>query len=238
MFRGWIIPSAHNLLQLLSAHRNNVRFPKERESKHLRRRHCQAWPPTTSATKASCFWLDGNHMRYPSSIYDNNIIFPTHTHTHIHKRIFLLKAPSMITLPKYWSQCNLLLRAASHYIPGPDIISAKKRQSPKEIRPLRDNNKHYYYCWELVCHSVKDFSPKPKALVPSQRPKSCEDGNSICVSSLWWEKRKKKSTEVITGLLMNGPDEVIFKIIFKIKKNGQDLSLELGFHFCLTQLLA
>jgi len=31
MLRGWIIPSAHNLLQLLSAHRNNVRFPRERE---------------------------------------------------------------------------------------------------------------------------------------------------------------------------------------------------------------
>jgi hypothetical protein len=31
LLRGWIIPSAHNLLQLLSAHRNNVSFPRERE---------------------------------------------------------------------------------------------------------------------------------------------------------------------------------------------------------------
>jgi hypothetical protein len=61
MLRGWIIPSAHNLLQLLSAHRNNVRFPREREreSKHLRRRHCQACPPTTSATKHLAFgWME------------------------------------------------------------------------------------------------------------------------------------------------------------------------------------
>jgi hypothetical protein len=63
MLRGWIIPSAHNLLQLLSAYRNNVRFPsereRERESKHLRRRHCQAWPPTSSATKHLAFgWME------------------------------------------------------------------------------------------------------------------------------------------------------------------------------------
>jgi hypothetical protein len=126
MLRGWIIPSAHNLLQPLSAHRNNVRFPRERESKHLRKA-LSGLATNNFSNKASCFWLDGNHMNYPSSfwldgnhvnypssflldgnhmnypssIYDNNIIFPTHTHTHIHKRIFLLKAPSMITLPKY-----------------------------------------------------------------------------------------------------------------------------------------
>jgi hypothetical protein len=35
MLRGWIIPSAHNLLQLLSAHRNNVRFPRERERANI-----------------------------------------------------------------------------------------------------------------------------------------------------------------------------------------------------------
>jgi hypothetical protein len=157
-------------------------------------------------------------MNYPSSIYDNNIIFPTHTHTHIHRIVFYSR-------PLQWSHslsidlnAILLLRAASHYIPGPDIISAKKRQSPKEIRPLRYNNKHYYYCWELVCHSVKDFSPKPKALVPSQMPKSCEDGKVHLCVLLMMRKKEKKSTEVITGLLMNGPDGVIFEIIFVVKK--------------------
>jgi hypothetical protein len=35
MLRGWIIPSAHNLLQLLSAHRNNVRFPRERDRERV-----------------------------------------------------------------------------------------------------------------------------------------------------------------------------------------------------------
>jgi len=36
MLRGWIIPSAHNPLQLLSAYRNNVRFPSERERERER----------------------------------------------------------------------------------------------------------------------------------------------------------------------------------------------------------
>jgi hypothetical protein len=132
MLRGWIIPSAHNLLQPLSAHRNNVRFPRGRESKHLRKA-LSGLATNNFSNKASCFWLDGNHMNYPSSfwldgnhmnypssfwldgnhmnypssfwlngnhinypssflldgnhmnypssIYDNTIIFPTHTHT-------------------------------------------------------------------------------------------------------------------------------------------------------------
>jgi len=93
MLRGWIIPSAHNLLQPLSAHRNNVRFPRGRESKHLRKA-LSGLATNKFSNKASCFWLDGNHMNYPSSIYDNNIIFPTHTHTHIHtytKEFFYLR---------------------------------------------------------------------------------------------------------------------------------------------------
>jgi hypothetical protein len=109
--------------------------------------------------------------------------------------MFLLKAPSMITLAKYWSQCHFLLRAASHYITGRDIVSAKKRQSRKEIRPLRYNNKHHLLLLGVGCAIVwRTFSPKPKALVPSQRPPSLVRMAKVhlCVLLMMRGKEKEK----------------------------------------------
>jgi hypothetical protein len=55
-----------------------------------------------------------------------------------------------------------IIRATSHYILGLNFTSPKKRQSPMEIKPLRYNKQ--YYSWELVCHSVKDLVPSPRAM--------------------------------------------------------------------------
>jgi hypothetical protein len=76
MLRGWIIPSAHNLLQLLSAHRNNVRLPSERERVNIlgegivRLGHQQLQQQSilllvgwkSCMNYSSSFLLDGNHM--------------------------------------------------------------------------------------------------------------------------------------------------------------------------------
>jgi hypothetical protein len=44
-------------------------------------------------------------------------------------------------------------------------------------------------------------------------------------------KNNNTNNKVITAVLMNGLDQIIFLSILIKKLNG-DLSLELGFHFC------
>jgi hypothetical protein len=95
---------------------------------------------------------------------------------------------------------------ASHPIPGPNLTSPKKRQSPIEIKPLGYNKQ--YHSWELVCHTVKDLVlPTPKGPSPRMKAKLHQ-----CILFFMNEKKEEKKR------IANRPDQVNF-LLERIKNS-------------------